>query len=73
MKRDNLCVQCGKHPCFQHNGKAFELCAVCGWKAICMVLKIQNDPSKTPERQVTEAVDFTAYKEWAKLPLDRGI
>jgi len=41
------CVQCD-NPAFEHNGKIYQLCAVCGLKAICSLLgwKYDKDTSK---------------------------
>lgn len=71
-----MCIQCGQYPRFSRRGKTYNLCAVCGWRALCKVLKLPDDAGKTDEQsilsyaegKVAEAVDYVPFEEWAADP-----
>ncbi len=58
---NEICIQCGKNPRFKYRGKTYNLCAVCGWKALQVVLGLPDDTNKTPEEKVTEAIDYVPF------------
>lgn len=60
-----MCIQCGRHPRFQRRGKIYNLCAVCGWLALRVMLKLPDDTNKPVEQKVTEAVDYVPFEKWS--------
>lgn len=52
------CIQCN-NPAFEHNGKIYKLCAVCGLKAICSLFGWKYDEDTnliTANKRVSDIV-----------------
>lgn len=58
-----MCTRCGQNPRFERRGKTYQLCAVCGWEMLQVMLRLPDDASKSVEQKVTEAVDYVPFRE----------
>jgi hypothetical protein len=62
-KDESLCIKCGKRKRYEHKGRVFALCAVCGWNNIKEFLDLPDTAAELRNEADRAGADGLPRKE----------